>query len=638
MIDRVFKAALAPFVFALFFPLTATAQERYWIQLEAHATTRTAEQFAERHEQAFGNVSGFRLAGGWYGLATGPFETEQEANAVLGELLARRLIRPDAYVTDGAIYGERFWPEGETAPAGVVPPVAVETEEEPAPEAPGAVAEVEEAVEPEVIAELEEAPEPEIAAEVEETPEPEVVAEAEEAPEPAVAPEPEIEEVPEETLAEARRSEAQLTRDERADLQRALAFFGHYAMAIDAAFGPGTRRAMTSWQEEQGLEPTGVLTTRQREALLQAQADELARFGFAEVNDDQAGIAITLPMNMVSFERYESPFAHFAETNGSGMRVLLISQEGTQSTLFGLYEIMQTLEVIPLEGRRERRGNSFLLTGQSDTARAHAVAQYRGGEIKGWVLLWEPRADDDAETVLEAMDDSFRPIPGALPDNLGAAASAVSRRDLLAGLEVRRPVRSRSGFFVDARGTVVTTAEAVAGCERVTIDEAYNAEIRLVDDEAGIAVLSPEGSLVPLAFAQFAANDPRVATDVRVSGFSYEDTLSRPIISFGELADLQGLNGEPALRRLSVDVQPGDSGGPVFDANGAVMGMLLPRMEIEGRMLPDDVNFALSAEAIMEALERAQRRGAFSREDAAMPAEILTRVSADLTVLVSCWN
>ncbi len=592
----IFRAALL----LCLLPFAALAETRHWVQVEAHPTLRTAEEWAARYQADFGNVAGFRLPGGWYALALGPFETAEDAAAVRRQLLADRMIPRDAYVTQDGDYGAQFWP------VGAQPPVAAAPEAAPA--------------------------EPETAPEAEPDAAPETAATAQ----PEAEPAPVVE--PEETLAEARANEARLTREERAAIQTALQFFGHYTMAIDAAFGPGTRRAITAWQEVLGVEPTGVLTTRQRSALLQAHADELARFGFETWRDEAAGVEITLPLGMVAFDRHDSPFAHFHAINDSGMRVLLISQEGTQATLFGLYEIMQTLEAIPLDGERTRRANGFLLTGQSASARAHAVASLQGGAIKGWVLLWEPRADGDAEAVLAAMEGSFRAFGEALPDNLGASASTVARRDLLAGLEVRRPVRSRSGFFVDAVGTVATTAEAVDGCGYVTIDSAYRAEVRLVDDEAGIAVLTPVEPLVPLAFAQFAPNGARLDAEVRVSGFSYADTLTRPVLTRGSVADLEGLNGEPMLKRLAISVQDGDSGGPVFDASGAVVGMLLPRKDDPARLLPEEVNFAVSSDALIGALQLAGRRGALSRENAAMPAETLTRVSADLTVLVSCWQ
>ncbi len=607
MTIRPFTTLCAALLLALL-PLSALAQTRHWVQVEAHPTLRTAEEWAARYEADFDNVAGFRLSGGWYALALGPYATAEDAAAVRRQLLASRMIPRDAYVAQDSAYGPQFWPAG--APTAALP----EPQPEPMPDAPEA-------------AETTETP-----ATAPQSP----AAEAVSAPEPGLpaAPDP----APEETLAEARANDARLDREERAEIQTALQYFGHYNMAIDASFGPGTRRAIGEWQEAEGHEATGFLTTLQRNALLQSHATELARFGFDSLRDDQAGIEITLPLAMIDFDRHESPFVHFAEANDSGMRVLLISQEGTRATLFGLYEIMQTLEVIPLEGERSRRENGFLLTGQSDTARAHVVASLQGGQIKGWALLWEPRADADAERVRTAMEASFRRIEGVLPDNMGISASTVARQDLLAGLEVRRPLRSRSGFYVDAEGTVATTAEAVAGCGQVTIDSAYEARVRLLDEAAGIAILSPVDPLVPLAYAQFAPNGARLASDVRVSGFSFADMLTRPVLTRGQIADLSGLNGETTLKRLAINVEEGDSGGPVFDTNGAVVGMLLPRLEDAERELPEEVNFALSADTVLEALENAGLRGAMSRENANMPAETLTRVSADLTVLVSCWQ
>jgi len=611
---------------ALLLPTAARAQVSFWVQVEAHATLRTAEDFAARYEREIGNVGGFRIPGGWYGLAIGPFTTEAEAQDTLRRLLAERRVRSDAYVTSSEIYGQRFWPAG----SGDLPTIEAAAPEPMSEVTPEPVTEpvVEAPAEPVVEA----APVAEAIAQA--VAEPVVEPVAEPVVEPVVEPVAE----PEETLAEARARDASLSRDDRVAIQTALQWFGHYTMRIDGAFGPGTRRSISEWQSAQGLEPTGFLTGRQQSALLDGYADALARYSFATVRDDLAGIELTLPTAMVEFERHESPFVHFREINGSGMRLLLISQEGTQATLFGLYEIMQTLEVIPLEGARERRSNGFLITGQSDTARAHVLATLANGQIKGFALLWEPRADADARFVLETMEPSFQAVAGVLPSSAGAGALSVARRDLLSGLEVRRPDRSRSGFFVDAVGTVVTSAEAVAQCDRITIDEAYLAQVRAIDMATGVAVLTPQEPLVPLAFAQFAAADPMPGSAVRVSGFSFQDTLTRPILTFGSLSDVTGLNGEDWLRRLAITVEPGDSGGPVFDANGAVMGVLMPRMDGGARLLPEDVNFALSSAAVLRMLESAGLRGAISAENRMMPPEILTRVSGDLTVLVSCWN
>ena len=90
---------------------------------------------------------------------------------------------------------------------------------------------------------------------------------------------------PDETKAEARDSEALLLPEDRMALQTALQWFGFYAGAIDGDYGPGTRKSMAAWQEAQGVDATGVLTTRQRAALLGAYQEQMAVYGFASVRD-----------------------------------------------------------------------------------------------------------------------------------------------------------------------------------------------------------------------------------------------------------------------------------------------------------------------------------------------------------------
>ena len=575
----------------------AMAQDQRWVQIEAHRELDLALERAQLLEQRLGSVSGFRLPSDWYALSIGPYESEIDAFTVRRQLRSEGAIPADAFVSNGLDYLDQVFPTDGTAPT---PPV--EQSPEPLAEAPATDAAPEES---EALA--------------------------------LVAPEPEPEPEPVETLRESQAAERALDRDERAEIQTALQWFGHYTMAIDAAFGPGTRRSINAWQAENGHEETGVLSTQQRAELIDSYKGELAALGMQNMRDDVAGISIDLPMAMVEFDRHETPFAHYREKDDSGVQVLLISQPGTQATLFGMYEIMQTLEIVPLEGERERRQNSFLLTGQNDQLRSHTVAQLRDGAVKGYTLIWTPERDAQMARVLPMMEASFTALPGTLPESAGQA-STVQRSALLAGLSVRRPDFSRSGFYIDATGTVLTSAEAVAQCGRITIDEAYNARVHARDEELGIAILKPETPLVPMAFAQFEDRDATLGSEVTIAGFSYEDVMARPVLTFGRVEDLRGLNGEDGRVRLTAQTRQGDLGGPVFGSNGGVIGLLAGQPDSEGRVLPDDVTFAVSSGLIRAFLDSSNVSSGTLREDVSVPPETLTRIAGDLTVLVSCWN
>jgi peptidoglycan hydrolase-like protein with peptidoglycan-binding domain len=440
----------------------------------------------------------------------------------------------------------------------------------------------------------------------------------------------------EETLADSRAAERFLTTEERAEIQEALLWEGFYASVIDASFGPGTRRAIADWQLSRGFEPTGVLSTAQRRDLIEGWREVLASLGMARVFDAAAGIEMELPTALVEFSRYEAPFAHYDARDDSGVRILLLSQSGDEGTLAGLYDILQTLEIVPLEGPRERGPRSFTITGTNADVVSTTYAELAGGAIKGFMLVW-PAGDDKRRTrAWDAMRASFTPTAAVLPD-LPIADSAQGA-NLLSSLRIRTPERMRSGFYVSQDGKVVTSAEAVAGCGRVTLGNTVEARVTASDTALGVALLSPAEALVPIRFARLQSGTPRLQSDIAVAGFPYGDALSQPAITYGRLSDLRGLGGEEDLTRLSLVAEAGDTGGPVFDATGSVLGVLLPRETGGSRQLPSEVSFATDAGALATFLSQNGVNAAASDAVDPVAPEDLAILAGDMTVRVSCWN
>jgi peptidoglycan hydrolase-like protein with peptidoglycan-binding domain len=464
-------------------------------------------------------------------------------------------------------------------------------------------------------------------------------------PAPLLLPEAQIEETAapapllptEESVAEARDGERLLSQAEREEIQRALQWNGVYSGGIDGAIGPGTRTAMAAWQDANRFEPTGVLTTAQRRDLVTSYRDVLNSVGLARVLDAKAGIELDLPMAMVEFERYDPPFVHYRAKGDSGVRVLLISQTGDQATLAGLYDIMQTLEIVPLSGPRELGKSSFTLEGSNAEISSYTYAAQADGRVKGFTILWPAGNDRRRDMAIGAMQASFRPTSDAvLPDVMDGGTT--QSRDLLSGLDIRQAERVRSGFYVDGAGSVLTAVEAVEGCGRVTLDDEFEAEVVARNDTLGLALLRPREPLVPIAFARFQPHEPRLDSEIAVSGYSYEGQLGAPTLTYGTLQDVKGLNGEASLTRLALTATTGDAGGPVFDSTGSVMGMLLPPLRTGGRVLPEDVSFAADAVAIVEFLSANGIAAAASDATSGMAPEDLTTSAADMTVEVSCWN
>ena len=570
-------------VVALLFAGIVRAQDQAWVQIEAQPTQAEAMDRARAYAAVFPNVSGYALSSGWYGIVLGPYGRD-EAAVTLRDLRREGLIASDSFIADGRSFRDRYWPDGAT-------PVA------PLPE-PDPVAEVTPA-------------------------------------EPEAAPLPQT---PEETPDEARAAEAALTAPEREELQTALHWFGFYSAAIDGAFGPGTRTAMAAWQEANALTASGILTTAQRATLLAAYRAAMADLGLQRVTETEAGIEIDLPLAMIRFDRYEPPFVRYDEVNGSGVTALLISQPGDATTLFGLYDLLQTLEIVPPGGERSRGEGSFEITGRNDRIESYSYAELSGGLVKGFNLVWPVTEAAKMARVLDAMKASFRPVGDRALDPGLAPMDAAQRDGMLTGLEVRRPALSRSGFFITATGTVLTTVDVLQSCAQVTIDGDLPMTVALSDAQSGLAVLVPERPLAPPGVAAFQTAPERIGTEVAVAGYPYEDRLTSPAMTFGSVEALEGLDGEAGLKRLNLPALAGDAGGPVVDGTGAVIGMMLPRTQDAARQLPPEVSFALAAARIEMVLKPQGIVLGMAPAQGALPPEDLSRRARGMTVRVSCWN
>ena len=567
---------------------SGTALADTWIQIEAQPTLTTATQSARGYSGTLPNVAGFKLSGRWHAIALGPYANDADADAARLSLRAQGIIPNDSFVADGSEYRQAFWPVGGVASLAPTQPDVLSSQ---TPDAQNS----------------------------QDTPAPTMV---------AVIPQP----VRTETLAEARRSEATLDRSEREELQVALKFAGFYKSTIDGSFGRGTRGSMSAWQEDKGYKSTGVLTTAQREQVVGSYRDFVASLGLVSVNDAVAGLMIDLPLGLVEFDSYAPPFAKYKAKDGSGVQVLLISQSGDDATLGGLYEIMQTLDIVPLEGPRSRKKTSFTLTGTDSTLSSTTEARLQSGHVKGFTLIW-PNGDDQRRDMALASMRNWSATDAVLPDAYGDGAA--QDIDLLAGLNIRRADVIGSGFYVDAKGHILTASALVSECTDITLDDTYSAKVVAVD--GGMALLAPEVALEPLAHADFDVRLPRLQSEISVSGYAYEGRLGAASLNYGIMAEHAGLNGEDDLLRLSLTASPSEVGGPVLAASGGVVGMLAP-MADTGRTLPTDVAFAYDMEKLTGFLSRNGVTVAAPQNDSDMSDAQLVALGRNITTLISCWK
>ena len=177
-----------------------------------------------------------------------------------------------------------------------------------------------------------------------------------------------------------------------------------------------------------------------------------------------------------------------------------------------------------------------------------------------------------------------------------------------------REVSSGTGFIIGDR-QLLTNDHVVRDCRNLRARTAEGREItattRARDNRRDLALLDlrePAGP--PLAFRAEPAI--RRGESVVTYGFPLAGMLSSgPTLTTGDISALAGLADNRAHFQISAPVQPGNSGGPLLDLAGNVVGVITSKLNAQRVAqrtgdIPQNVNFAVKAEEVLAFL-REQR-------------------------------
>ena len=139
-----------------------------------------------------------------------------------------------------------------------------------------------------------------------------------------------------------------------------------------------------------------------------------------------------------------------------------------------------------------------------------------------------------------------------------------------------------TGFVVDGKGHIVTAAHVVEGASSISVKfqdgTTRTAKVLGTDEATDVAVLSidPSGlTLHPLALGSSASLS--IGDEVAAIGdpFTYDRSLSTGVVS-GLDRTISAPNGFTVAHAIQTDaaLNPGNSGGPVLDASGRVIGIV----------------------------------------------------------------
>jgi len=203
-------------------------------------------------------------------------------------------------------------------------------------------------------------------------------------------------------------------------------------------------------------------------------------------------------------------------------------------------------------------------------------------------------------------------VPAPRPEAVAVARPAPAAPDP-APRDEKKSSSSGTGFFVTREGHLVTNNHVVEACASIQVKPVDGspipAEIVARDTTNDLALLKTRYTADKVAKIRTGI---RLGESVAAFGFPLNSVLaSAGNFTLGNVTALAGIGDDTRFLQVSAPIQPGNSGGPLLDENGNLVGVVTAKLDALKAVValgdvPQNVNFAIKAGALATFLESAR--------------------------------
>ena len=243
--------------------------------------------------------------------------------------------------------------------------------------------------------------------------------------------------------------------------------------------------------------------------------------------------------------------------------------------------------------------------------------------------------------------DSGLPITGQVSEILDVAVKfAILITDTPTTVDTHslQQESTGSGFYVSPQGHILTNAHVVQGCVEVRIPSAGRVQVLAQEGSTDLALLQAHTPMSHTIAAFRQGRGIRSGASVVVVGYPLRGVLaSGANVSTGSVSALAGPGDDRRLIQITAPVQPGNSGGPVLDDAGNVVGVVVSKLDAvkiaeSTGDIPQNVNFAISAGTARAFLDDQSIPYETAPSNQRIEPVGAAAAAKKFTVLVECWN
>lgn len=167
--------------------------------------------------------------------------------------------------------------------------------------------------------------------------------------------------------------------------------------------------------------------------------------------------------------------------------------------------------------------------------------------------------------------------------------------------------KSGTGFLISDKGYIVTNHHVIDNADKITIsgvngnfNSELSAKVVLKDEASDLALLKIEDRILidPIPYV-IVPEQISIGENVFLLGFPYIKTMGTDVkLTNGIVSSKSGYEGNINSYQVSAPVQPGNSGGPVFDANGRIIAIVNAK-----HTLAENASYAIKSKYLLDLLE-----------------------------------
>jgi len=163
-------------------------------------------------------------------------------------------------------------------------------------------------------------------------------------------------------------------------------------------------------------------------------------------------------------------------------------------------------------------------------------------------------------------------------------------------------VSTGTGFYINDN-TIISNYHVVRTCNYISIGKEERLVVNATDQVNDITVL--ESKRNPDAFLRLSGN-PKLGNNIFAAGYPYNDILKNFNFTSGNVSSLMGPGSNISEFQFTAPVQPGNSGGPILNSKGGVVGITVSGLGAKfaelADTLPQNINFGIKVGVLKDIL------------------------------------